>query len=113
MEGVHLANLLVGTVIPLLVALVTKEVASSGVKGVLNAVLSAIGGALTVYVAAGGAVDVVGMAHAGIETFVVSIATYYGVYKATGLSTKVQAKTANVGVGGRNRLETREKQGPG
>lgn len=108
---IHVANIALGTLIPLLVALVTKEVASSGLKGTLNALLSAVAGALTIYVSNNGAVELAPMVVAGAEIFVVSIATYYGVYKSTGITATVQSKTAEVGVGGGNRFETHEKQG--
>lgn len=104
---VNTLTLVVGTLIPLLVGLVTKEVANSGLKGVLNALLSAVAGALTVLVDNGG---VLGpwqeLANAGFATFITSIATYYGVWKPTGVATSVQRKTARVGVGGTVQTKT-------
>lgn len=99
MVDVSTLNLLVGAVIPLLVGLVTKEVTSSGIKGLLNALLSAAAGVLTVMIDNGGALGPVQeIITAGVNTFIVSITTYYGVYKPTGASQKVQSKTKDFGV---------------
>lgn len=96
-------SLIVGTVIPLLVGVVTKEVASSAVKGVLNALLSSIAGALTVVIAANGEWVINDIVHGALATFIASIATYYGLWKPTGISASVNANTP--GFIGRDREE--------
>lgn len=98
-EYVMMLNLVSGSVVPFLVGLVTKELASSGLKGVLNAVLSAIAGVATVLLAGDGVAEVQELVNAGFVTFLSSIGTYYGIWKPTGAAQKVQRSTAKVGVG--------------
>ena len=99
MVEVSTLNLLVGLMIPLLVGLVTKEVTSSGIKGLLNALLSAVAGVLTVVIDNGGSwAFTQDMITVGVNTFLISIAAYYGVYKPTGASQKVQETTSDFGI---------------
>jgi len=90
---------LLGLLIPLLVALATKKIASSGLKGIVNLVLSAIGGSAAYLIADTGGYDFNGFVNAAINTFVVSIVSYYGVYKPTGVSDTVAVKTSAFGLG--------------
>lgn len=90
-------SLLIGTVIPLVVGLLTKLNASSGVKAVTNALLAALTGFLT---EAGSDEFVLGTAVVTVlMTWAVSVATYYGLYKPTGASQAVQRSTSKFGVG--------------
>lgn len=92
-----LLALLSGVIIPLLVGFLTKLNASSGVKAILNFGLSAATAALAL------------VNEADFEwrpflvnwalTWVVSIATYYGLWKPTGTSGAVQESTADFGIG--------------
>lgn len=89
-----------GLVVPLLVGLLTKSHASAGVKSALNAGLTAIAGALTTALAAGGSVNwQVYVFNIGLA-WVISIATYYGLYKPTGTAAAVQSSTGGFGFGG-------------
>ncbi len=89
-----------GVGVPILVGVVTRSNASSGFKAVLNFLLSAVAGALAVAIEAEGVVDV-GSVVLGIgSVWVVSVATYYGLLKPTGVSGAVQRSTASFGVGG-------------
>lgn len=87
-----------GFAIPLVVGFITKLRASSAVKALLNFLLSAIAGGLTVALAANG--DVVGTTWLlGIaQTFVVSIASYYGLWKHT-VAPAIAQSTPNFGIG--------------
>lgn len=100
---------MLGIAIPILVGVVSKKVASQGLKATLNALLSAIGGSLIYLFAADGALNAAGFVNAVINTFLVSIATYYGVWKPTGLAGTVAEKTANFGIGPSPVLETEDK----
>ena len=94
-------NAITGTLIPVLVALVTKEVSSSGLKGAINALLAAASAVITeIYTSDAGLVlqEVVA---SGFTTYVVSIATYYGIWKPTKTTEKVQKKTSEFGLGRR------------
>lgn len=93
-------SLVVGIVIPLFVGLLSKAHASSGLKAIVNAGLSAIAGALSAFASTGfSSTDAKTLITAIVTTWVVSIATYYGVYKPTGVSSSVLAKTGNFGLG--------------
>ena len=89
--------LLSGVVIPLLVGLLTKLNASSAVKSILNFGLSALAGGLATI----SETDfqwkpfLVNFAF----TWVVSIATYYGLWAPTGTSAKVNDIAPDVGIG--------------
>lgn len=89
---------LVGILVPLLVGVVSKKVASRRVKAVLNAVLSAIAGSTAYLVAVDGGYDFVGFVNSAVGVFIVSIATYYGLWKPTGAAEGVQNKTSGVGI---------------
>lgn len=83
----------IGVLLPLLVAIVTKASADSGIKAILLAVLSLVASILT------GINDAL-LHHAtydlgkaivlGITTFVVAVATHYGVWKPTGATAALQ-----------------------
>ena len=89
--------ILSGVVIPLLVGLITKLQASSGIKAILNFGLSAITAAVALESEANFNWKTFAVNFA--LTWVVSIATYYGLWKPTGVSGTVQEETANFGIG--------------
>lgn len=90
--------LLTGVIIPLLVGLLTKLNASSTIKSILNFGLSALAGGLATVTS-----------DAGFEwkpflvnfafTWVISIATYYGLWRPTGVAPAVQEATPEFGLG--------------
>ncbi|HRD17078.1 MAG TPA: hypothetical protein PK181_09640 [Methanothrix soehngenii] len=82
-------ELVVAVVLPVLVGLVTKEVTSSGVKAVLLAALSALAGLGTAYVNSNGVLSTEALQGA-VEYFVIAVATYYGIWKPTGVAAKAQ-----------------------
>lgn len=86
-------GLLVSTVLPLLVGLVTKRVTNSGVKAVLLALLAAVTGGLSelgAAIAAGTTYDVgLGLITA-LTGFLVAVGLHYGLYKPTGISNALQ-----------------------
>lgn len=93
LPGVQLLQLLLGAVLPLVVGLVTTRVTRSGLKAVLLAALSVVTSILTELVAAlqtGEAYDL-GMALLlGFGTFLVAVATHYGLLKPTGATDAAQ-----------------------
>jgi hypothetical protein len=97
-----------GIIIPLLVGLLSKVSASSGLKAILNAFLSALAGVLATVtqVDSANARDFV---IAIISTWVVSVATYYGVWKPTGVAGTVVAKSAGFGLGPDPKAQTEDK----
>lgn len=90
--------LLVGVVIPLLVGLLTKLNASSGIKSILNLGFTALGTALVTF----NQTTVWNWKTFAINFglgWAVSIGTYYGFYKPTGVAGTVAKATPNFGVG--------------
>lgn len=103
-------SLLCGLAIPLLVGLLTKVNAADGLKAVLNALLSALAGVLAAFTQTGLAEpDLKTVVVSVLSTWVVSVATYYGVWKPTGVAGTVAAKTPRFGFGSPPDLETEDK----
>lgn len=96
---VTLLTLLFGTVIPLLVGLVTSTSASSRFKAVANTVLSALAGGLAVAIAADGKVVLATVLTAMVQSFVASNASYHGLWKPTGAAPSVANITGDAGLG--------------
>ena len=87
-------QLVLGVILPVLVGLVTTRTTKPGAKAVLLAALSVTTSLLTELIAAlqAGTVYNLGLALVlGIGTFIVAVATHYGLLKPTGLSTVAQA----------------------
>jgi len=80
-------SILVGTVLPLAVGLLTKLRASSGVKAVLLALLTALAGLITTATLADGSAVISWelALNAGLA-WVTGVATHYGLWKATGVA---------------------------
>jgi hypothetical protein len=78
-----------GILIPLVVGWLTHLHASSKLKAILNFVLSAIAGGLSVALATNGTVV--------LSTFITSIVTYYGLWKPTGWAASVQQTGLDLG----------------
>ncbi len=94
-----LIALISGVIIPLLVGVVTKINASSGVKAIANAALSALAGALALVLPDGSDFVWRGfLVNFGLA-WAISVSTYYGFWKPTGTSDTVQEATGNFGVG--------------
>jgi predicted membrane channel-forming protein YqfA (hemolysin III family) len=87
MDHVQIASLLVGVFLPILVGLVTTKVTSSSVKSLLLLALSAVTGFLT---------EMINNANfiwqdallTTMVTFVIAVATHYGLWRPTGVSEK-------------------------
>lgn len=100
---------IIGFFIPMLTALVTKEMAPSGLKSVVTFVLSALVGSVGYLVAADGGYDWTGFINGFLNAFIPAIAAYYGLWKATGTAGTVAHKTATLGLGPRPSLTTDDK----
>lgn len=92
-------NKVVALFLPLLVGVVTKKVSSSGLKATLLFVLSAVSGLVTTMIQADGRVPLEQVIDAMVNTLVVAVAMYYGVWKPTGIAGTVTEKTARFGFG--------------
>jgi hypothetical protein len=82
---VQVVSILIGTLIPILVALVTRSTAPAGVKAVVNLALSAVTAFLTEYINSTNFVWQQALLTT-VMTFVVSVATYYGLWKPTNVA---------------------------
>lgn len=87
-----------GTIVPILVGILTKIDAHPGLKGGINVLLSAVAGLIATAITQDGVLTQEAIV-AGFMAFVASIATYYGFLKPSGVSGSVQSSTAKVGVG--------------
>jgi hypothetical protein len=88
-----------GTVIPLLVGLVTKLTATAQLKSILNLVISVAAGVLAVWIQAGGTITLMMLATAAFTTYMASQVTYHGLWKPTGAVDAISAATPNLGLG--------------
>lgn len=91
-------NLLVGFFIPILVAILTKEVTNPAVKAWSLAFASAVTGIAVAAQAAGGLVAADAVI-SSLTTMVVAVASYYGLWKPTGIAPKVQHATDKKHIG--------------
>jgi Ni,Fe-hydrogenase III small subunit len=93
---VSVLQLLVATVLPIVVGVVTQKVAHSGVKAVALLFLSGVTSAVGAAISAGGVFDQATVVQA-LVNFVVAVATYYGLWHPTGVTEAVQDKTPCIG----------------
>lgn len=93
LEPALIVGLLVSTVLPLLVGLVTTRVTSGGVKAVLLAVLALVTSLLTelgVAIGSGQAYDIGQGLLLALPTFLIAVGMHYGLWKPTTASAKAQ-----------------------
>ena len=86
-------GLLVSTVLPILVGLVTTKVTSPGWKAIILAVLAAVTGLLTELLAsinAGVAYDLGNGLVLALTSFLIAVALHFGLWKPTTVSAKAQ-----------------------
>jgi hypothetical protein len=100
-------SLAVGSVIPLLVGLVSKATLAKPIKAILNGLLSAIAGAAATALASGGSVQWQSYVITIITTWIASIATYYGFWKPSGVTPTISEATSHFGIGRRTPHMTR------
>lgn len=87
-----------GLVLPILVGIVTKKVASRTLKATLLALFSAAAGVVAAAQGNGGVVSKETLLLA-LMAWVSAVATYTGIYKPAGVTETVQDKTADFGLG--------------
>jgi hypothetical protein len=93
----QLIALVCGIIIPILVGVLAKSTAAAGLKAILNAMMSGLGGLIATVVP--GSFQWKPFLVAVASTWVVSIATHFGLYKPVGVSAAVQSSTGNFGLG--------------
>jgi hypothetical protein len=93
-----LLQILYSVVLPIIVGIVTKQLASSQLKSVALLFLSVLG-VVVAQAIGGGGVFTSQMIVESVITFVIATASYYGVWKPTGVAETVQEKTSAQGIG--------------
>lgn len=88
---------LAGVLVPLLVGIVTKTAAPAGLKAMVNAALTALGGLVATIVP--GEFAWHPFLASWATAWVVSVATYYGLWKPTGVAPAIQQSTGTIGLG--------------
>lgn len=88
---VAVLSILVGTILPIIVGVVTKQMSSSTVKAVILMFLSAVTGLVNGAINAGGLFTQEAVIGAGLA-WITAVATYMGFLKPSGASDKISAK---------------------
>jgi hypothetical protein len=96
-QNTQLLTLLGGVVVPIVVGILTKAQAPSGLKAIVNAALTALTSVLALVVPA--TFEWKAFFIAWATAWVISVATHFGLYKPTGVSAAVQSSTATLGLG--------------
>lgn len=92
--------LVVGSVMPFLTSLLTKSGASSKLKGVLNLVLSVVGGIAAAFLSAGDAgLTTYQILTAGFAAYAAGQILYTGVWRPTGATAALNNATSTFGLG--------------
>lgn len=89
LNRVQIASLLIGVFIPILVGLVTKRATNPALKSLLLLALSAASGFLTEFVNSSNFVWQQALTTT-VVTFVIGVATYYGLWSPTGVAGRAQ-----------------------
>lgn len=97
--NVLILSFVAGSVVPLVVALLTKSAASQGTKAVVNLILSVVGGVVAFLIAHDGTASVLQVATVAVTAYLASGSTYSHLWKPTGAITAVQAVAPNTGLG--------------
>ncbi len=79
-------TMLIAVILPALVSLVTKQLASSGLKAVILLLLSAVTGALTSIQNQGGTFVLKDVFLATLFTFLVAVGVHFGLLKPAGIT---------------------------
>jgi hypothetical protein len=96
----QLISLVVGTLLPILVALITDRAASGAAKAITLLALAAVSSFLSAWLVAltgGAAFDFAQAAFGALTTFVVAVASHFGLWKPVGASGS-QGPVARIGL---------------
>lgn len=94
-------TIIFGTVLPIVVGVVTKKVASRALKAISLLFLSAVAGVVAQAIGDDGILTLESVRAAAV-TFVTGAATYYGFWKPSSVAEMVQDATARIGIGSAN-----------
>lgn len=96
---VGVLTFIIATAIPILTAILTKSTANSSVKSVVTLTLALIATAIQRIVTANGVVNLRTAGSTFVVTWIIAIATYYGLLKPTGVTPGTAKATAKFGIG--------------
>lgn len=82
----QLVTLIVGVLLPILVAVVTRAVDSPRTRAILLLALSGITGVLNSWLVAPNGFDWAQAIWGGVTTFIIGVATLFGLWKPTGVN---------------------------
>lgn len=82
----QVVTLIVGVLLPIVVALVTKEITSPKVRSIILLVLSAIAGVLNSWLIAPNGFDWSQSLFDAATIFIIGVATLFGLWKPTGVN---------------------------
>jgi hypothetical protein len=107
---VRLLAMLASAFVPLLVNLITKASASDGLKSIVNLVSVAVLSVLALWInPSEQPVTVWLIVNTFLFSLVTSFTAYKGLWKPTGVSGSIAAKTSSVGIGSPPTVETSDK----
>jgi len=94
-SNLQLVELAINALLPLIVGFVTKKSTHGGIKAVLLLALSGVTSYLTLYheaLTTGTAFDAQAVLKETVETFIIAVATHFGIYKPAGMTDWTQGK---------------------
>lgn len=100
LHAVQIVNLIVGVLLPILVALVTKYEANPKVRATLLLVLSCITGVLNSWLAGPLGFDWAQAIWSAMTVFIIGVATLFGLWKPTGVNDSAKATGGLIGGSG-------------
>lgn len=96
---VGVLTFVIGVAIPMLTGLITKSTASSAVKAIVTLTLVVASTTVQFALDANGVVNLRNWLMTALVTWIISIASYYGLLKPTGTTAAVQNIAPNAGIG--------------
>lgn len=90
LDRLQIVSMLIGTVLPIIVGLVTTRVTSPAIKAILLALLSAVAGFGTEYLGDPASFIWTAALMNWLQTFIIAVAMHYGLWKPTSVAQKAQ-----------------------
>jgi hypothetical protein len=96
LEQLQLISMAIGVLLPILVGVVTRELTHPGVKAILLALLSAVAGFGTEFLGDPEKFIWTAALVNWLQTFIIAVATHYGLWKPTSIAKRAQAIPVSV-----------------
>ena len=88
-----------GSLVPLFVAVLARANASSSTRALLNVILSIVAGVIAFLSQHAGVASFLDLASAAVAAYLAAVASYHSLWKPTGVTGAINAKTPNVLIG--------------